>query len=174
MFWFPRSPSENTGTLSANALIGIGLIVEYIVILRAIVASGEATRLSDEKVAEANKVAQQAVKEAAEARERAAKVEQLTAWRHIDAEATDTISRAFSGKSSILSILVEYQSGDAEAFSLACELAQLFTELGNRKIVFQSNSHLDRTLFGVTVRAGICAESDEILIGPHRVVRVEC
>jgi hypothetical protein len=44
---------EWLGSFVANALIGIGLIAEYIVIARTIVASGEVQRLAGEKVAQA-------------------------------------------------------------------------------------------------------------------------
>lgn len=52
LLWFPHDPAERLVAVIADALIGVGLAVEYIVILQAVVASGEATRLSDEKIAE--------------------------------------------------------------------------------------------------------------------------
>jgi hypothetical protein len=66
LLWFSHDPAEMLVAVTANALIGIGLVVEYIVILRAIVASGEAQRLSDEKVAEANAQAAEANRARAE------------------------------------------------------------------------------------------------------------
>jgi hypothetical protein len=60
LFWFQHDPVERLIGVIANALIGIGLVVEYIAILRAIVASGDANRESDEKIAEANERAAQA------------------------------------------------------------------------------------------------------------------
>ena len=51
---------ERLGATAANVLIAVGLAIEYFVILTAIVASGEANRESDEKVAEANERAAEA------------------------------------------------------------------------------------------------------------------
>jgi transposase len=52
--WFTRDLFETLIVVVANALIGIGLIVEYIVILRARIASGVIEREAALKVAEAN------------------------------------------------------------------------------------------------------------------------
>lgn len=76
LLWFHRDPSERLVAVIADALIGVGLVVEYIVILRAIVASGEAQRLSDEKVAEATAQAAEATAQAAEANARASEADQ--------------------------------------------------------------------------------------------------
>lgn len=67
LLWFPHNPIEKLVAIIADALIGIGLAVEYIVILRAVVASWEATRLSDEKIAESNRQAAEADQKAQEA-----------------------------------------------------------------------------------------------------------
>src|SRR5258708_1040291 len=48
LLYFPHDSAERIVSISANALIGVGLIVEYVVILRAITAGGEAQRESDE------------------------------------------------------------------------------------------------------------------------------
>jgi hypothetical protein len=68
LFWFPHDPAERVGGAIADVLIAAGLIAEYIVILRVTVATGEANRESDEKIAEA-------ATRAAEANERAAKAD---------------------------------------------------------------------------------------------------
>ncbi|MGO8833781.1 MAG: hypothetical protein ACLQE9_13335 [Roseiarcus sp.] len=68
LFWFPHNAQERIGAITADAFIGTGLIVEYIVILRAIVASGEAERLSNEKIAESNRIAAEAQLELAKFR----------------------------------------------------------------------------------------------------------
>ncbi len=55
LIWVPLPNIwQKVGETSANALIGIGLIVEYFVIGRAIIATGKAKQLSDQQVAEAN------------------------------------------------------------------------------------------------------------------------
>lgn len=53
VLWFAHEFWERNWSIVANALIGIGLIAEYIVIGRTIVASGEAQLESDAKLAEA-------------------------------------------------------------------------------------------------------------------------
>jgi hypothetical protein len=68
---FSREFWELLGAIAANSLIGIGLIVEYIVIGMTIVASGEAKRLSDEKIAESNRQAAEANQKASEANQKA-------------------------------------------------------------------------------------------------------
>lgn len=78
LFWFHKTIPERIGSTVANTLIGVRLVVEYIVILRAIVATGEANREADEKVAAANVIAEQARKDAADARKRTAEIEKLT------------------------------------------------------------------------------------------------
>jgi hypothetical protein len=67
IFLLPHDVLERIITTVANVLIAIGLIVEYIVILRAIVATGESNRQSDQKVADANARAQEANLKANEA-----------------------------------------------------------------------------------------------------------
>src|SRR5262249_22658633 len=51
VLYFPHEWPERIASILANGLIGLGLIIEYFVILRVIVASGEAQRESDERVA---------------------------------------------------------------------------------------------------------------------------
>ena len=54
LLWFPHDWMERLWSTIANSLIAVGLIVEYVIILRAIVATGEANRESEEATAEAN------------------------------------------------------------------------------------------------------------------------
>lgn len=84
LFWFQHEPIERLVGIIANALIGIGLVVEYIAILTAIVASGDANRESDEKVAEASKRAAEAELELARYR----------AWRRLDGDAFMSVAAA--------------------------------------------------------------------------------
>jgi hypothetical protein len=54
-----------------DALVGVGLVIEYICILRAIVATEGERRISDEKIAESNRLAREANARAEEARQQA-------------------------------------------------------------------------------------------------------
>jgi hypothetical protein len=67
ILWFPHDRWERLGSATANALVGIGLIVEYVVILRAIVASGDADRSSNERIAASEARAAEANERTAEA-----------------------------------------------------------------------------------------------------------
>lgn len=153
---------EQWGSAIADSLVAVGVASEIRFGQMAGLRHGELKRRSDEKIAEANKVAAKAIKDAAEARERTAEVEKLTAWRHVDSDFRSNITAAFSNKSFVLHLAIEYESGDSEAFSLAREFAQIFTDCGNEQIIFRSNSHLNMTVFGVTVRVGMCEQSDAI------------
>lgn len=141
IFWFPRNPSETLGALAANILIGIGLIVEYVVILRAIVASGEATRLSDEQVAkanarasEANAIAAQANEIATAARHRTVSLEllleverQQRAPRTLSDQQKSALVSELKGKTFRI-ILVVQVNFEAQAF--AHQLSEAFQRAG--------------------------------------------
>jgi hypothetical protein len=75
LIWFPHGFCERIVGIIANALIGVGLVAEYIVIGRAIVATREADRESEEKVAKANQRAVEATERAAEANQKAQEAE---------------------------------------------------------------------------------------------------
>lgn len=53
LLWFPHNPWERFWGIIANALIGVGLAAEYVIIGQTIVASAEAQTKSDAKLAEA-------------------------------------------------------------------------------------------------------------------------
>jgi hypothetical protein len=108
VFAFTQGSWERAGAIVANALIGIGLIVEYVVIGRAIVAGGEAQRLSDERVAAAEARAAEANARAAEANQKAeeerlarVKFESERAWRSLTREQHEEMAaalRKFTGQ----------------------------------------------------------------------------
>lgn len=120
---------ERWGSAIADSLVVIGVFIEIRFSQLAGLRHGELKRRSDERVAEANQSAAQAIKDAAEARERTAEVERLTAWRRVNRKFKEKIVAAFAQKP--LRILIEYQTGDPEAFSFARDFAELFSELGN-------------------------------------------
>ena len=75
---------ENWGAVVADSLIAFGVYAE-------IHFGRKASQGQREQVARANERAANFEREAAEARERTAKIEQLTAWRHITPEQQQTI-----------------------------------------------------------------------------------
>ena len=153
---------EQWGNAIADVFVAVGVAGEVWFARMAGLRQGELKRRSDANVGEANRIAAQANKEAAEARIRTAELEKLTAFRRLDPEMRRKLSEAFISCSSYLRLLIEYQAGDTEAYCFAVEFAQLFTKLGNEKIVFSSNMHLWVTSFGVHLNVGICDKSDEL------------
>jgi hypothetical protein len=102
VIWFARNWTEAFIAITGNALIGYGLILEYVLILRAIVASGAADREAALKVAEANSRAAKANAIAARA---VLELEELKKPRRIDFNNFKQIMddpRALRGKIEIL------------------------------------------------------------------------
>src|SRR5580700_1925114 len=83
VIWFVRDWRESLLTVVANGLIGFGLIREYVVILRARIATATIKRDADRKVAEA-------ALEAARANERAAELEKEVATAKLRLQALQT------------------------------------------------------------------------------------
>jgi hypothetical protein len=112
-------------------------------------------RESDEKISEANKIAAQAIeraasleKELSEARERTAKLEAFTAWRHILPEQRQRIISAIIPNASLIDVLIEFQNSDAEAYSYALEIEKLFVDCGIKKIRCFQNGYYS-PIFGL-------------------------
>lgn len=108
---FTREFWERIGSIAANAFIGIGLIVEYIVIGRAVIAGGEAQRLSDEKIAESNARAK-------EAELQTVRLGKKVGPRQIPVE---EFAKSLEGKPQ-LPVEVMYLKDDGEAFQLALQI----------------------------------------------------
>lgn len=124
LFWFPHDRNEKIGGIVANAFIAIGLIVEYVVIVRAIVATGEANRESDEKVAEANARAA-----AAELRTETLRLE--LAWRRISAQQAEKISEVLSRADlPKFGLRIFHVAGDPEAITFSQDIAEVFRRNG--------------------------------------------
>jgi hypothetical protein len=156
------SPWEQWGSTLANAAVVLGVAGEIQFSMMAFRRDKELKRRSDERVAEANNIAAQAIKDAATARERTAVIEKLTAWRRIDPDFRRKLSDAFRDTAPVLRLRIEYQLGDPEAFTYARDFAQTFTDLGVKEIVFLSNAHMGVTVFGVAIEIGECEQSDDL------------
>jgi hypothetical protein len=151
----PHTCGERIWGTVTDALIAVGLIVEYFVILSAIVATGEANRESDEKVARAQL-------EAAEARERTAEVEKLTAWRRVSPEQSRTIAEAVRRNPSPLSVVIEFQSNDPEAYTYALDIVKIFEDAGIVDIGFRGNMYIIGAVFGLWM--GVAPDTDASLV----------
>lgn len=115
IFTFPHGLWEGAGAIAANALIGLGLIVEYVVIGRAIIAGGEAQRLSDERVAAADARAAGANARALEAQ---LALEKFRAPREFSKEQQDQLVESFRPHRGT-KFDVAVPMSDAEAATLA-------------------------------------------------------
>jgi hypothetical protein len=137
-------------TIVADVLIIAGLWGESWFLKRA-------RKADDSRVAEAEKALAAAVdragkleKEAAEARERTARIEELTAFRHISPEQHRNIVAALRGKiEPSVNVLIEWERGDTEAFLYAWQISNVLEETRGTKNRFNPNSWLDWHGFGV-------------------------
>ncbi|HXW41572.1 MAG TPA: hypothetical protein VEK75_10235 [Xanthobacteraceae bacterium] len=131
VLYVPHERAEIIGALIANGLIGVGLIIEYIVILRAITASGEAQREADERVGIAEKQASEANARAAEAELKTEMLRAELAWRRISreeaAKMTEVLGRADLPK---FGLRIFHVSGDPEALTFSQDIADVFRRNG--------------------------------------------
>lgn len=134
----------------ADSLVALGVAAEILFSRLGTARQRELQRRSEIVVAEANERAQQAIKDAAEARERAAKIERLTAWRHVPKEKRGELVSFLRQLDVSVLLLVEYQNGDAEAFSYACEIAEVFKEAGI-ELRGGANSYIGIPVFGLHI-----------------------
>jgi hypothetical protein len=134
-----------------DAAIALGIVGEVMFGMLDGRIQTELRRRSNDMVAEANTIAAQAIKEAAEARERTAEVEKLTAWRRIKPEQYSSIIKAIRDGAAEIDLLVEYERGDAEAFSYARQIAWAFEQAGVTKIRGDANSYWAPGIFGVRI-----------------------
>jgi hypothetical protein len=138
------------GSVIADSLVALGVAAEILFSKMGSARQRELQRRSDITVAEANERAQQAIEDAAETRERAAKIEQLTAWRHVPKEKHEDLVAFLRQVDVSILLLVEYQNGDAEAFSYACEIANVFKEAGI-EVRGGANSYIGVPVFGLHI-----------------------
>jgi hypothetical protein len=129
VFQFPHALEERLWSLAANGAIGIGLIVEYFVIGRAIVATRQAEAESNQKIAKANA-------EAAKANERALEIQLLldeeikkNAWRRLNKQRHDDIADPVRNGLPV-KITVSFDGNDPEASVFASELIKAFEDGG--------------------------------------------
>jgi hypothetical protein len=127
IIYYPHDWPTVISTVVANGAIGLGLVIEYFVILKAIVVSEEAQRTSDEKIAEANKAA-------AEAHLETERLKAQFAGRRLSAEQRSAIVTSIRDVLGLLDVLIEYREGDPEAYTYGSDIAQMFKEAGIDKV----------------------------------------
>lgn len=126
LFISPHDFRERLVSTGANALVAIGLIAEYLVILRTIVATGEANRESDEKVAEATKLAAEANERAAKADLARIELEAKFAPRFLSREQFEILQK-LRGK---IPALIVTTSSDFESTRFGHEIARALAAAG--------------------------------------------
>lgn len=139
------------GSVLTTSLVAIGVFGEIQFGRMGYRREHELKLRSDEKFAAANVIAEQARKEAAEARERTALIEKLTAWRRISKEQYRQIVGGIKPKASTLDVLIQHEHGDTEACSYALDIAHALLNAGveKEKVRFGANSFIGQTVFGV-------------------------
>ena len=150
----------------ANALVVIGVYGEIYFSGKVSKSEEKLQRISEEKIAEANLLAANALeraasleKEAAEVRARTAEIEKLTAWRHVSSEQRKQVADGIRNKAPSIDVLIEYERGDPEAYSYASEVARIFVDSGCEKIRYGPNSFLG-TVFGMVLATSPETEED--------------
>lgn len=146
----PESFEGIWGSVVADSLVALGVAGEILFSKMGSARQRELQRRSDIAVAEANERAQHAIKEAAEIRERAAKVEQLTAWRHVPKDTRAELVAFLRQIDVSILLLIEYQNGDPEAFSYASEIANVFKDAGI-EVRGGANSYIGVPVFGLHI-----------------------
>ncbi len=128
----------------SNALVTGGVAAEVYFARRARSAD-DALRLEAQKqIAEANARAE-------EARERTAEIEHITSFRRVSHTQLEKIRGALSELTGRIDLLIEYQSGDTEAFVYARDITTIF--LGIAAVRSIPNSYPGMPTFGLFVAA---------------------
>jgi hypothetical protein len=128
LFWFPHDKWERLWSAVADVFIGFGLVVEYIVILRAIVASGDADRQSNEKIFEAKQRAAKAELATAEAKLETERLKKEVAWRTLDPDTAGRLVAELSRRPS--RVILVFISADPEATAYCAQFVDVFRRAG--------------------------------------------
>jgi hypothetical protein len=141
--WFERRPcGEKVAQIATDALIALGVLAELHFGRKAAENRDALERGAEERVATANRLAQ-------EARERAALIEKTYAWRRVSRELRDRMVSAARQASQPLIVRIEYQSGDPEAHRLANDIGQAFSQAGVRNLSLTPNSYPLQPMYGL-------------------------
>jgi hypothetical protein len=134
-------------SLPADAGVALGIVGEVLFAMMDNRIQTELRSRSNDKLGIAEK-------DAAEARERTAQVEKLTAWRRVSPEQQRQIADAIRVEMAFpLDVHIESERGDAEAFSYALGLSNIFKDAGIEEVSGQPNSWLGWQKIGLYVAA---------------------
>jgi len=141
--WFDR-----WGAVIADAAVALGVFGEIYFSERAGACQNELRRRSNNKLADAN--------------QRLAEIQKITAWRQITPEQRESIQNAIKDKVGNLSVLVEYERTDPESWSYAMSICEIFQTIGPAKLMFGQNSLL-RSVFGLMVEYSQGSAGDQVI-----------
>jgi len=174
------------GPAYADLVVAVGIVCEVIAGVAAHTCQNELTRRSNDRLAQvefdngflqesaalANERAAKLEKEAAEAHERTANVELLTAWRRISLEQRRKMVDSLESVTPLLRLFFEYQNGDQEAFSYAAEIANVFVAAGIvESIAHRPNLWMQGGLFGTSISVSPDLDASAILT-PFEAVEI--
>ena len=131
--------------LLADILIFLGVWGETHFSGKASKSEDRQKQISDEKIAELTK-------SAAEARGRAALLEQLTAFRHVPKDISKLTEFLIGLNSRTpIHVQIDYQLSDTEALCYALEIANIFKSAQIEIASFGSNSHIGVSVLGLHI-----------------------
>lgn len=151
---------ERWGSVLADLIITAGIVGEVIFSRKDSRIQTALRKRSNDKLGAAEKAAEEAREraakleiEAADARGRVADIERITAWRHITEKQRENVAASIRNVLSEVDLLVEYERGDAEAWSYGREIIAIFEAAGVTKIREIPNSYLNGPIFGAHMAA---------------------
>jgi len=140
----------------ANTLVALGVGGEVWFGRRVLMKSARLDAILEKETAVANARAE-------EAKKRTAELERFTAWRRISSEQAAQLIDAIHPLASSLDLLVEYQSGDPEAYFLWVQIVKAFQRSGVEKVRGVSNSFVGGfTPFGLLMAVAPEVNGDSI------------
>jgi hypothetical protein len=144
----PRYDSflEQWGSAIADSLVAVGVAIEIKFGQMAGLRQNELRRRSDEKVAEASE-------RAARAELESDRLKVIFAGRRLLPEQNSIISAVIRDKAASLDVLIEFHSGDPEAFTYGIDIVDVFIDAGVEKIRFCGNAYISGMVFGLWLSA---------------------
>jgi hypothetical protein len=119
-----------------------------------------------------------AEKEAAEARERAARIERATAWRRVGDRRRARLAESLVAIASTVNVAIEFQTSDIEAWSFASEIKAAFEGASVASSSLAANTWLSGNVFGLHVQYDgldphVAAEIGGCLGGPFQMASAD-
>jgi hypothetical protein len=127
---FSHDWGERLVGIVANAAIGFGLVVEYLVIGKVIDATKEAERESNERIVKIEAAAAESKREASAAQLETYRIKNVVSWRELPIWQVGTLLSALTAISGPKGVNLRYVEGDPEALYFAIQLSKIFSDAG--------------------------------------------